>query len=117
MYYRKSSEPVALKALSVENIELGFGGVQALSDVSIGLSERIILGIIGPNGAGKTCVLNCISGFYRPQKGRQAKKKMAGLKDLQSGSKHPLATSPIEFWQTTRETGNPLAKRLGHLIR
>jgi len=100
MYYRKSSEPVELKELSVENIELSFGGVQALADVSIGLSERIILGIIGPNGAGKTCVLNSISGFYRPQRGRealQAKKKMVGLKDPPSRREHPLALSPIEF--------------------
>lgn len=55
--------------LKIENICLRFGGVQPLNGVSLDLREREILGVIGPNGAGKTCLLNCISGFYRPQEG------------------------------------------------
>ncbi len=46
-----------------------FGGVHALSNVSIEIMEREILAIIGPNGAGKTSFINCINGFYQPQKG------------------------------------------------
>jgi branched-chain amino acid transport system ATP-binding protein len=57
-------------ALSVEGLFLSFGGVQALADVSFGVRARSITGIIGPNGAGKTSLLNCVAGFYRPQKGR-----------------------------------------------
>jgi branched-chain amino acid transport system ATP-binding protein len=53
----------------IENLSLSFGGVKALTDVSIDIKEHEILAIIGPNGAGKTCVLNCINGFYKPQKG------------------------------------------------
>jgi branched-chain amino acid transport system ATP-binding protein len=56
--------------LDFESISLNFGSVQALLDVSFQVKEHEILGIIGPNGAGKTCVLNCINGFYTPQKGR-----------------------------------------------
>jgi branched-chain amino acid transport system ATP-binding protein len=37
--------------------------------VSLDIRDNEILAIIGPNGAGKTCLLNCINGFYRPQKG------------------------------------------------
>jgi len=52
-----------------DHVSLSFGGVKALTDVSIDIRENEILAIIGPNGAGKTCVLNCLNGFYKPQKG------------------------------------------------
>lgn len=70
MFARKSSSPVPLKDLRIMDIYLNFGGVEALKGINLEISRRMILGIIGPNGAGKTCILNCISGFYRPQKGR-----------------------------------------------
>ena len=53
----------------IENLSLSFGGVKALSDISVDIKENEILAIIGPNGAGKTCLLNCINGFYKPQNG------------------------------------------------
>jgi len=56
--------------LRVEGIDLAFGGINALMDVSIDVKGMEILAIIGPNGAGKTCVINCITGFYRPQRGK-----------------------------------------------
>lgn len=55
--------------IQIENLSLSFGGVRALVDVSLDIRDREILAIIGPNGAGKTCILNCINGFYKPQKG------------------------------------------------
>lgn len=55
--------------LIISKLFLSFGGIQALTDVSLEVRHREILGIIGPNGAGKTCLLNCINGFYRPEKG------------------------------------------------
>ncbi len=55
--------------ISIRNLSLSFGGVKALSDVSLDIRDGEILAIIGPNGAGKTCVLNCINGFYKPQQG------------------------------------------------
>ena len=55
--------------LQIDNITLSFGGVRALTDISLDVKENEILAIIGPNGAGKTCLLNCMSGFYKPQKG------------------------------------------------
>jgi len=55
--------------LKVEHLHLSFGGVHALTDISLDVREGEILSIIGPNGAGKTCILNCINGFYRPQEG------------------------------------------------
>jgi branched-chain amino acid transport system ATP-binding protein len=55
--------------LRIDNLSLSFGGVRALVEVSMDIKENEILAIIGPNGAGKTALLNCISGFYKPQKG------------------------------------------------
>lgn len=55
--------------IKIENLSLSFGGVEALKGISIDVRDNEILAIIGPNGAGKTCVLNCINGFYKPQKG------------------------------------------------
>jgi branched-chain amino acid transport system ATP-binding protein len=55
--------------LRIENLSLSFGGVKALTDVHLDIRDNEILAIIGPNGAGKTALLNCINGFYKPQKG------------------------------------------------
>jgi len=55
--------------LKVENINLHFGNLSALSNVGLEVKGEEVLAVIGPNGAGKSCLLNCISGFYRPQRG------------------------------------------------
>jgi len=59
-------KPVKIK---IDSLSLSFGGVKALDDVSTEIRDKEILAIIGPNGAGKTALLNCINGFYKPQKG------------------------------------------------
>ena len=58
-----------MTTLSIENVTLTFGGLNALSDVTMGIEPGLITSIIGPNGAGKTSLLNCISGFYHPTSG------------------------------------------------
>jgi branched-chain amino acid transport system ATP-binding protein len=50
-------------ALEAKNIEVRFGGVVALRDVSMSLSPGRIFGAIGPNGSGKSTLFNAISGF------------------------------------------------------
>jgi branched-chain amino acid transport system ATP-binding protein len=55
--------------IKIENLSLSFGGVKSLTDINVDIRDKEILAIIGPNGAGKTCLLNCINGFYKPQKG------------------------------------------------
>ena len=55
--------------MEVKNINLRFGGVVAIQDVSFNIYEGEIRAIIGPNGAGKSSMLNVINGFYHPQEG------------------------------------------------
>ena len=56
--------------LETDSVSIRFGGVQALSDVSLKIGRAEIVGILGPNGAGKTTLFNCVSGFYSPNRGR-----------------------------------------------
>ena len=56
--------------LQVERVTLSFGGTTVLDRVRFDVHTGEIRAIIGPNGAGKTSMLNCISGFYRPQQGK-----------------------------------------------
>ena len=69
MSYQVSHDDNQETILELQNIELNFGGVKALDNVSFGIKKEV-LAIIGPNGAGKTCTLNCLSSFYHPQQGR-----------------------------------------------
>lgn len=57
-------------SLSVDKLSLSFGKILVLNNVSFQVYEGEILSIIGPNGAGKTSLLNCLSGFYKPDRGR-----------------------------------------------
>lgn len=56
--------------LKVDDIQLAFGGVKALTGVTVHAEKGRITAVIGPNGAGKTSLFNVVSGFYRPQVGR-----------------------------------------------
>lgn len=56
--------------LEIRNLRLSFGGVVAVKDVDMTVHTGELMAVIGPNGAGKTSLLNCITGFYRPQQGQ-----------------------------------------------
>ena len=58
-----------MEKLTVSDVTLTFGGLVALSNVTMEIEPGLITSIIGPNGAGKTSLLNCISGFYHPTSG------------------------------------------------
>ena len=74
-------------SLTVEGIDLSFGGIRALHSVSFAAAPGKITSIIGPNGAGKTSVFNTISGFYRPDAGRV----LLGEKDITGVPVHARA--------------------------
>ncbi len=58
-----------MELLKITNLSLRFGGIVALSDLSMIVHKGEIHAVIGPNGAGKTSLFNCISGVYHPGAG------------------------------------------------
>ena len=70
--------------LEIEHVGKRFGGVAALTDVTMAIAHNEIVGLIGPNGAGKTTLFNCITGVLRPDRGairfgREQKESLVGL--------------------------------------
>jgi len=62
----------AAPILRVDHLNMRFGGLVAVNDLSFTVRRGEITALIGPNGAGKTTVFNCITGFYKPTEGRIA---------------------------------------------
>ncbi len=56
--------------LQVQDLGVTFGGVQALTDVSLSVDTGTVHGLIGGNGAGKTTLLNCVGRAVSPDRGR-----------------------------------------------
>lgn len=56
--------------LETKNLTKHFGGLKALEGIDLRVERERIVSIIGPNGAGKTTFFNCITGMYRPTKGK-----------------------------------------------
>ncbi len=77
--------------LAIDNVSLRFGGISALSGVSVSIEAGEMLAVVGPNGAGKTSLLNCVTGAYRPTSGRIA---FQGA-DITAAPAHAAATSGI----------------------
>jgi ABC-type branched-subunit amino acid transport system ATPase component/ABC-type branched-subunit amino acid transport system permease subunit len=83
--------------LAVEDVTVHFGGVAALSGVSLHVSPGEVLGLIGPNGAGKTTMIDCITGFVKPTAGSVK----LGDREMTGVSTHIRARAGIcRSWQS-----------------
>ncbi len=82
-----SARPV----LRTEGLAKNFGGVGALSEVSVELAAGAVLGLIGPNGSGKTTLVNCVSGVLPPSAGRV----YLGGTDITRWSRHRRARAGL----------------------
>ena len=63
------NSPSTKPVLTVTQLTMNFGGLCALDQVDLTISENEIVALIGPNGAGKTTLFNCITGIYTPTRG------------------------------------------------
>jgi len=68
--------------LELDRVTIRFGGLTAVSEVSLALPNDALFGLIGPNGAGKTTAFNLITGVYQPTEGsiRFNQQPTSGLK-------------------------------------
>ena len=75
-----------MSLLSVEKLTKSFGGLTAVSNVSMNIEKGELIGLIGPNGAGKTTFFNLLTGVYAPTSGSikldagGIKKEIGGIK-------------------------------------
>jgi branched-chain amino acid transport system ATP-binding protein len=69
-----------VSALRIDNVTMAFGGITAVSELSLDVAEKQIFSVIGPNGAGKTTVFNVVTGIYAPTKGKVAFAGKDGVK-------------------------------------
>ena len=80
--------------LRLDSISKKFGGVKAVSQVSLELSDGDVLGLIGPNGAGKSTLINLITGLLTPDEGQ------IYLSDLNITSKKPYERARLGLART-----------------
>lgn len=59
-----------MSILTLDKVSKAFGGLTAVSDVSLHVNSKELVGLIGPNGAGKTTLFNLITGVYTPTSGK-----------------------------------------------
>lgn len=57
------------RLVDANNVTMQFGGLKAVSDVTLHIDEGEIVALIGPNGAGKTTFFNLMTGIYTPTEG------------------------------------------------
>ena len=93
---RDARAPVAPHRLAATGLDVTFGGVHAVHDVSLAVGDRELVGLIGPNGAGKTTTIDALTGFVR-HRGRVR----IGGRDVSEDPPHRRASAGLaRTWQS-----------------
>jgi branched-chain amino acid transport system ATP-binding protein len=81
----KNGQTDSQLALQTDLLTMQFGGLKAVSDLSLQIKKGMIFGLIGPNGAGKTTAFNMLTGVYQPTQGKIEAfgNNLVGLKPFQ----------------------------------
>lgn len=88
-----SSSPPAIE---VTGLTMQFGGLKAVSDLSLNIRKAGIFGLIGPNGAGKTTVFNMLTGVYKPTHGT------ISFYESHAGQGRPVKMNGLRPYEITR---------------
>ena len=97
--------------LEIDALSVRFGGVAAVTDVSLAVEAGEIHGIIGPNGAGKTSLINTVTGMVAPQ--RQVA-MFFGTRRPQDGQTRPNAVVSLRGLSEVEGSGMSHNRGLNH---
>jgi ABC-type branched-subunit amino acid transport system ATPase component len=89
--------------LEIEDVQVVFGGLLALDQVSFSIQEGGVSAVIGPNGAGKSTLFNVISGLQRPTAGRV---RLSGLDVTHAPAPRIMRWGLSRTFQRVRLAGN-----------
>ena len=88
------------RALRLDDVSVQFGGVKAVSDVSLTINPGDVIGLIGPNGAGKTTLVNIATGVLRPSHGEV----LLGDERLTGAGPHLVSRRGVTRTSSTRRS-------------
>jgi len=88
-------------ALSIRGLTKRYGGIVAVSDLSLDVRRGEVFGFLGPNGAGKTTTINIVCGLVRPDAGEVTVRGRAAAPDARAGSRYlGLCPQDIVVWES-----------------
>jgi ABC-2 type transport system ATP-binding protein len=99
-------------AIALDGLAKRFGGLTAVSDLSLEVQRGEVVGFLGPNGAGKTTTIRMLMGFIRPTAGRAA---VLGAPAGHTAARRRIGYLPGDFRMDAGMTGRDLFRWFGEL--
>ena len=90
--------------VEMRNIDVAFGGVHAVRDVTIDLHAGEVIGLVGGNGAGKSTLMRVLSGAHAADSGEILRRRRAGHRSATRATPRPSTSRPSTRpspWPTT----------------